>query len=53
MIDTATWAVDEAATSARQAAIRAKRGWKDKQVPKVQWTDPIPRELAATAKAAE
>jgi N-methylhydantoinase B len=39
VIDTATWTIDMAATQARQAGIRARRGWS--QIPKVQWTDPV------------
>jgi N-methylhydantoinase B len=45
VIDTRTWTVDTAATTARQAAIRKARGWTT--VPKVQWHDPLPQQKAA------
>jgi N-methylhydantoinase B len=37
--------VDAAATARRRAEIRAARGWRE--VPKVQWDDPLPLERAA------
>ncbi len=40
VIDTARWLVDEAATKRRREEIRAARAWR--QVPKVQWLDPVP-----------
>jgi N-methylhydantoinase B len=39
VIDVKTWRVDDTATKKRRDAIRAARGWRD--VPKVQWRDPI------------
>jgi N-methylhydantoinase B len=46
VVDTALWTVDEKATAVRRAEIRRVRGWR--QVPKVQWHDPV-----ALARAAE
>ena len=51
VIDTSAWTIDAAATKARQAEIRAKRAWKD--VPKVQWHDPISPSSKTAVKAAE
>ena len=45
VIDRRAWAIDEAATRERRAAIRTARGWT--RVPKVQWHDPLPRSPAA------
>jgi len=46
VVDTALWTVDEKATALRRAEIRRARRWR--QVPKVQWHDPV-----ALARAAE
>jgi N-methylhydantoinase B len=46
VVDTALWTVDEKATAVRRAEIRRVRRWR--QVPKVQWHDPV-----ALARAAE
>ena len=46
VVDTALWIVDEKATAVRRAEIRRVRRWR--QVPKVQWHDPV-----ALARAAE
>jgi len=46
VVDTALWTVDEKATAVRRAEIRRARRWR--QVPKVQWHDPV-----ALARAAE
>ncbi len=40
VVDTRRWVVDAAATTKQRAAIRAARGWRE--VPKVQWHDPLP-----------
>ena len=48
VIDTATWTIDKAATKTAQAEIRRLRGWRE--VPKIQWHDPIP---SNTSNAAE
>jgi N-methylhydantoinase B len=45
VIDTKTWRVDETATKKQRDAIRTKRGWRE--VPKVQWHDPIAPQRAA------
>ncbi len=50
IISTATWSVDVEATKACQDEIRRLRAWKE--VPKVQWHDPIPSAPIAP-KAAE
>ena len=46
IVDTKTWAVDAAATRIARDALRARRNWRE--VPKVQWTDPV-----ADVRAAE
>jgi N-methylhydantoinase B len=46
VVDTTLWTVDEKATAVRRAEIRRVRRWR--QVPKVQWHDPV-----ALARAAE
>lgn len=46
IVDTKTWTVDAAATKAARDKLRAKRNWRE--VPKVQWTDPV-----SVANAAE
>ena len=45
VVDTALWTVDEKATAVRRAEIRRVRRWR--QVPKVQWHDPVARARAA------
>jgi N-methylhydantoinase B len=40
MVDPGIWSVNAAATERQRAEIRARRGWRE--VPKVQWTDPVP-----------
>ena len=45
VVDVKRWVVDEAATKRRREEIRATRGWRE--VPKVQWHDPIPSPGAA------
>ncbi|MBL8701590.1 MAG: hydantoinase B/oxoprolinase family protein [Alphaproteobacteria bacterium] len=45
VVDTKTWRIDEAATAKARTEIRAKRAWRE--VPKVQWTDPVPAARAA------
>ena len=39
VIDAQSWTVNRPATEQRRAHIRARRGWRE--VPKVQWTDPV------------
>ena len=39
VIDAQGWMVNGPATEQRRAEIRARRGWRE--VPKVQWTDPV------------
>ncbi len=39
VIDAQSWTVNRPATEQRRAQIRARRGWRE--VPKVQWTDPV------------
>jgi hypothetical protein len=39
VIDAQGWIVNRQATEQRRARIRARRGWRE--VPKVQWTDPV------------
>jgi N-methylhydantoinase B len=51
VIDVKRWAVDAAATRQRRAQIRARRGWRE--VPKVQRTDPLPREAESAPRAVE
>ena len=48
VIDAQTGAVNEPATERRRAEIRAQRAWRE--VPKVQWTDPVPSEQSDVAK---
>ena len=45
VVDTALWTVDEKATAVRRAEIRRARRWR--QVPKVQWHDPVALTRAA------
>ena len=45
VVDTALWPVDEKATAVRRAEIRRARRWR--QVPKVQWHDPVALPRAA------
>jgi N-methylhydantoinase B len=45
VVDTSAWRVDAAATEQLRADIRAARGWRE--VPKVQWHDPVALHLAA------
>jgi N-methylhydantoinase B len=49
VIDTAAWRVDEAATAARRAEIRERRGWQE--VPKVLREDPFPAPAASGGAA--
>jgi N-methylhydantoinase B len=59
VIDARAWLVNRPATEQRRAEIRARRGWRE--VPKVQWKDPVlatarsdvssARSAAATARA--
>ncbi len=42
IVDGRTRSVNDAATERQRAEIRARRGWRE--VPKVQWTDPVPSE---------
>jgi N-methylhydantoinase B len=51
VIDVKRWAVDAAATQQRRAQIRARRGWRE--APKVQRTDPLPREVESAPRAVE
>jgi N-methylhydantoinase B len=45
IVDAKTWTVDAAATKSARDALRKKRNWRE--VPKVQWTDPVPVANAA------
>ena len=45
IVDTKTWTVDAAATKAARDGLRAARAWRE--VPKVQWTDPVSEVRAA------
>jgi N-methylhydantoinase B len=45
VVDTKVWRVDEAATTQLRAELRATRGWRE--VPKVQWHDPMALNRAA------
>jgi N-methylhydantoinase B len=40
VVDVRRWAIDEAATKRRREEIRTARAWRE--VPKLQWHDPIP-----------
>jgi N-methylhydantoinase B len=50
IVDTARWAVDEAASTLRREEIRRARAWDT--VPKVQWDDP-PKPETKSVQAAE